>query len=175
MNNINLNKLVFCKADKDMIKYSFFDCGDLDLNEFFLKDSFLNIDNNLSKIYACKYDEKIVAFFSLSADSIKINDPLEVSYPQYPAIKIGRLGVHKDYQNNSIGTMIIYWVIGFCREIRKDIGVRFISVDAYNDEQVINFYKNNLFIEFNEIKDKKNDTIQNSYVGVSFLNLFYFS
>jgi GNAT superfamily N-acetyltransferase len=108
---------------------------------FFLKDSLLNIDDSLSLIYVCKYNEKIIAFFSLSADSIKINEPLTIRYPQYPAVKIGRLGVHKDYQNMKIGSLILSWVVGFCRQLRKDIGLRFMSVDAYNNSSTLNFYK----------------------------------
>ena len=31
------------------------------------------------------------------------------------------------------------------RELRKDIGIRFILIDAYNHEKTINFYTKNLF------------------------------
>ena len=44
-----------------------------------------------------------------------------------------------------IGSILIDWIIGFCLELRKDIGVRFISVDAYNRENTISFYNDNLF------------------------------
>jgi GNAT superfamily N-acetyltransferase len=156
MNKINLDKIIFCKADRKLIEESSFDCGEDDLNDFFLKDSLLNIDDSLSVIYVCKYNEKIIAFFSLSADSIKINEPLTIRYPQYPAVKIGRLGVHKDYQNMKIGSLILSWVVGFCRQLRKDIGLRFISVDVYNNSSTLNFFKKNLFKELNVTGKKKN-------------------
>ena len=49
----------------------------------------------------------LLDFFSLSADSIKINDELKIQYPQYPAIKIGRLAVSKEFQNQHIGSLMI--------------------------------------------------------------------
>lgn len=38
------------KANKQILSTIQFDCGDNDLNEFLLKDSFKNLENNLSKI-----------------------------------------------------------------------------------------------------------------------------
>ncbi len=66
---MDLKKLKIIKADKDMIKSIYFDCGDDDLNEFLLVDSIDNLDNSLCIIFLCIYDDVVVAFFSLSADS----------------------------------------------------------------------------------------------------------
>ena len=156
MSSLDCSKLKIIKADKDILRSVEFDCGDEDLNEFLLEDSFINIDNSLSKIYLCLYENKVVAFFSLSADSIKINEKLEIAYRTYPAIKIGRLAVHKDFQGMHIGSILIDWVVGFCLELRKDIGVRFISVDAYNRERTISFYNGNLFEALHPKKNKNN-------------------
>ena len=153
---MDLKKLKIIKADKDMIKSIYFDCGDDDLNEFLLVDSIDNLDNSLCIIFLCIYDDVVVAFFSLSADSIKVTDKLKIDYPVYPAVKIGRLGVSKDYQNLNIGSMIIEWVIGFCRILRKEIGIRFVSVDAYNDENVIRFYQHNFFRVLESAMKKSN-------------------
>lgn len=85
MTGLDCSKLEIIKADKEILRSIEFDCGDDDLNEFLLVDSFINIDNSLSKIYLCLYEKEVVAFFSLSADSIKINEKLEVAYRTYPA------------------------------------------------------------------------------------------
>lgn len=58
-------------------------------------------------------------FFSLSADSIKINKKLEINYKTYPAIKIGRLAVHKYFQNIQIGSITIDWIVSLCLELRR--------------------------------------------------------
>ena len=38
------------KTNKQILSTIQFDCGDNDLNEFLLKDSFKNLENSLSKI-----------------------------------------------------------------------------------------------------------------------------
>ena len=159
MTSLDCSKLEIIKADKDILHSIEFDCGDEDLNEFLLEDSFINIENSLSKIYLCLYENQIVAFFSLSADSIKINEKLEIEYRTYPAIKIGRLAVHKDFQGMHIGSILIDWVVGFCLELRRDIGVRFISVDAYNREKIISFYNDNLFESLQPEKNKNKNNM----------------
>ena len=155
MSSLDCNKLEIIKADKKILSSIEFDCGDEDLNGFLLEDSFANIENSLSKIYLCLYGGTVVAFFSLSADSIEINKQLEISYPMYPAIKIGRLAVHKDYQGMHIGSILLDWIVGFCLELRSDVGIRFVSVDAYNNEKTKEFYNKNLFEEL-QPKENKN-------------------
>lgn len=78
------------------------------------------------------FSSQITIVSSFLSDSIKINEPLEINYPMYPAIKIGRLAVHKDYPGIHIGSILLDWIVGFCLELRSDVGIRFISIDAYN-------------------------------------------
>lgn len=88
-----------------------------------------------------------MGFFALSTDSIKFkdDDEFKTTYPYYPAIKIGRIGVSRNYQKKGIGGQIINWVVGLCLKKRNCFGIRFISVDAYSDAK--KFYENNYFIE----------------------------
>lgn len=51
MTILDCSKLEIIKADKEILSSIEFDCGDEDLNEFLLEDSFSNIENSLSKIY----------------------------------------------------------------------------------------------------------------------------
>lgn len=55
-------------------------------------------------------------------------------------MKIGRLAVDKNYQSNGIGKWILDWVIGFTKKIRMTHGIRYLSVDAYNNTKTLNFY-----------------------------------
>lgn len=63
MVNLDCSKLKIIKADKKILSSIEFDCGDDDLNEFLLEDSFGNLDNSLSKIYLCLYENKVIGFF----------------------------------------------------------------------------------------------------------------
>jgi GNAT superfamily N-acetyltransferase len=91
----------------------------------------------------------------VSADSIKINDEdkkrMGVNYPAFPAIKIGRLAVHEDYKRRNVGSTLIRYTVGLALEWGEEVGVRFISVDAYRG--IEKFYKKNYFVELAECED----------------------
>ena len=108
-----------------------------------MKDSLKNIKHNRSVIYLCKFENNVIGFFALSADAIKINAKIEINYPVYPAIKIGRLAVDKKYSGKRIGSILIDWIIGICFSLRKSARIRFLSVDAY--PKSIGFYEKNFF------------------------------
>ncbi|HHY00144.1 MAG TPA: hypothetical protein GX531_02020 [Methanothermobacter sp.] len=132
-----------------------FRCDD-DLDEFIQLDALPQRDDRLNQTYVCKYEEEIIAFFTVSADSVKINRKdkkrLGVNYPDFPAIKIGRLAFHEDYKGRHVGGTIIMYVIGLALKLGEEVGVRFISVDAYRG--IEKFYEKNFFVELAECEDK---------------------
>ncbi|HMK54921.1 MAG TPA: GNAT family N-acetyltransferase [Methanobacteriaceae archaeon] len=140
-------------SDHDL---SEFRCSDDDLDEFILLDALPQRKHRLNQTYICKYQGEIIAFFTVSADSIKINNEdkkrIGVNYPAFPAIKIGRLGVHEDYKRRNVGSILIMYTVGLAWELGEKVGVRFISVDAYRG--IEKFYKKNFFVELAECEDR---------------------
>ncbi|WP_407462801.1 GNAT family N-acetyltransferase [Methanobrevibacter sp.] len=145
MCEVDKNKIEIIVADYENLQNIDFDCGDDDLNEFLLENSFINLNNNLSVIYLCKYYDDIIGYIAISSDSISLEEKLEVRYPSYPAIKVGRLAIAKNYHRKGVGSYLLQWVDGLCLELQEQIGLRFVSVDAYNDGKVIKFYNKNSF------------------------------
>jgi len=146
-----------------------FDCGDCDLNDFLFQDA----KNYFNELYAVTYllenKNNTVAFFSVLNDKISFEDTKksksswelfkntiagEKSLSSYPAMKIGRLGVSKEFKMQGIGTYILdYLKILFITNNRT--GCRCITVDAYNKS--LEFYKKNEF-KYLTYKDEKKDT-----------------
>jgi GNAT superfamily N-acetyltransferase len=162
MSSIELSELEIKKiTPEDDLKV--FNCGDEDLNEFIQDDAINQMSAKINVTYLCRYKGHIVAFFTLSADSIKINtDDLEgykdkdIPYKEFPAIKIGRLAVCNPFQSKGIGTKLILLIVGQAFAISEHIGVRYVSVDAYTGS--IDFYKKRYFTEF--IHDGERRTVQ---------------
>lgn len=77
---IDFNKIEILKASSSILENLEFDCGNDELNEFLLEDYNEHIDSKTCVIYLCKYEENFVGFFSLSADSIKINEKIDPNY-----------------------------------------------------------------------------------------------
>jgi len=151
--------------------YSFksFDCENKDLNDFFLNDAKPYLAEFLAVTFILEDREtnSTIAFFSLLNDKVSITDvsgnnvwnrirkrmPQSKKFKSYPAMKIGRLGISKEYKGKGYGTAILdYLKILFITENRT--GCKFITVDAYKDS--LPFYEKNGFSYFTENDKDKN-------------------
>jgi len=149
-----------------------FDCGDIDLNDFFNRDAALFQRQRLGKtLYYCLKDtDKIVCAFSLSADSLKtillpgsrikkIKEliPREKALQSYPALLIGRLGVSIEFAGKGIGSQLLEEIKYYCDMNFRDL-VRFLVVDAYNNHAILAYYQKNdfSFVFSTEEQEKEN-------------------
>lgn len=162
-----------------------FDCGDADLNEFLLKDAKAHLTQLLAVTYLVRGEAgNVAAFFSLSNDRLTC-DPtgdgktvwnrLQRQIPNdkrrrtYPAVKIGRLGVHVELQKSGLGRQVLdYLKMLFVTNNRT--GCRFIIVDAYNAPAVVAFYQRNHF-RFLSSADEGADTRQMYFDLMPFADL----
>lgn len=136
---------------------STFDCGHDDITEFLKEDSIKQKEIMLNSTYIVKYFKKDnhipIGFFTLCTDKISLNNLDEkykekfinkkISYDDFPALKIGRLGVTTEYQSKKIGPYILRWIFFYGVEMLKNIGIRFITIDSYLGNPY-DFYKKNL-------------------------------
>lgn len=97
-----------------------FDCGDLDLNEFLSDDAVPFQEKRIANTYVVIIDDKLAAYFSLLNDKISRTDVSKSAWRKlkklfahskhrsnYPAIKIGRFAVSKDFVSQGLGSAIM--------------------------------------------------------------------
>jgi hypothetical protein len=136
-----------------------FDCGDADINAF-LKDDALDYQKEkLANTYIFHFDYKPIAFFSLLNDCLhdkgyeantwnrfhrKHNIPNNKRIRQYPAVKIGRLGVAKTHQGSGLAYELMDFIKGFTLFNHKP-ACRLLLLDAYNKPQQQTYYLRNEF------------------------------
>jgi GNAT superfamily N-acetyltransferase len=90
------------------------------------------------------HENECVGYFTLLTDAIRL-DFTEAGaagsrYNTVPAIKLARLGVCKRYERRGIGRWIFDLVVGLGRSASVDIAVRYVSVDALPDEDLVRRY-----------------------------------
>ncbi|MDR1324301.1 MAG: GNAT family N-acetyltransferase [Candidatus Margulisbacteria bacterium] len=144
-----------------------FDCGDDDMNDFFHNDAVPHTELLLAKTYVY-YDtdtpNQAIGFFTVLNDSIKGQKveqfrealPNEKRYPFFPAVKIGRLGRDSKFKGSKYGQKILD-DIKHSFTFNNKTGCCFITVDAYNKENLLKFYQNNGFIFLSD-KDQNKET-----------------
>jgi len=148
MSEIDLKKVKIIPSDKkhDLRQFS---CKIQDLNDFLIEESYKQKEVMLNVTYLALYDEKIIGYFTLSSDSIKISNLLgdykkkfkdkDVYYKVFPAIKIGRFGIDKKFENKGLGKFLFHRIVENVFLMSKQIGIRFITIDSY--VSAYGFYK----------------------------------
>ena len=91
----------------------------------------------LSAISAKKLDKDTLEFLNGYSDDIEI----------IPCYLIGQLGKSDDYKEYKIGRYLLLQAIQIANASKDLFGGRFILLDSVNNQKVINFYKENDFIE----------------------------
>ena len=124
-----------------------FDCGDEDLNSFLKEDALAYQEKALVNTYVCFHKNAPVGFYSVCSDAIKLDESEKLQafgskkpHRDYPAVKIARLGVAMGGQNRGVGTFMVKLAIGQAISVSKEIGCRFVTVDAYPKDKVLAFY-----------------------------------
>lgn len=155
-----------------------FDCDNQDLNDFFQNDAINYSTELLGKSYCFTLDENpeiIVCAFTISNDSIKTTNlpnsrkkkvikdiPRPKQMRSYPAVLIGRLGVHKNFRNveheeQRIGDQLMDFIKSWFVDGANKTGCRFIVVDAYNTFKPLRYYNSNGFIELFSTEDQEKE------------------
>jgi len=148
-----------------------FDCDDEEINDFFLNDAILHKKELLAESYVYEYKGSPLALLSIQNDSVHFADHeakerkkfgkklflhFRKRYNSIPAVKLGRIGVQKGYKKNGVGSNLLT----YCKKLfitDNRTGCRIITVDAYNKDEIIRFYKKNGFVFLSD-KDLKNPT-----------------
>ena len=154
---------------EDSSQLKSFECEDSDLNDFIFDDALSYHTQLMGVTYLIvdKPKDHIVAYYTLFNDKITRDEnerfiwnrlsrtlPNSKRRKHYPAVKIGRLAVDKDYSKYGIGSDILTFLkILFTSGNRT--GCRFITVDAYRT--ALPFYEKNGFAYMTD-KDSHEDT-----------------
>ena len=150
-----------------------FNCDDKHINKFFKKKAMDYSSQFLSRSFCFinKGDfNDVVCAYCLSNDSVNLSGLPEVikkrfqnKFPRgkgltsYPAIKIGRLGVKKEYSDGGahIGSQLLDYIKFKCLEYGLNSACRYLVVDSYNKDKNLSFYKRNGFEFLMEEDDEK--------------------
>ncbi len=124
----------------------------------FLKEDALNQQQrkiSVTYLWFLRKTNELVAYITICPDCIKlkgINEELSnrfrrkgINYKTLPALKIGRLCVQDKFLKIGVGTLLIQFAIKIAVNMSKEVGCRFIYLDAKRNQDskkdAIHFYK----------------------------------
>ncbi|MBF7978509.1 GNAT family N-acetyltransferase [Rahnella laticis] len=125
-----------------------FDCGEESLNNFLTAHLARQHKNRILRAYLLMTKEpkqRVVGYYTLSGscfekETLPSNtQKRKVPYENVPAITLGRLAVHKDFQGQEWGTTLVTHAMSVVFRASKAVGVHAMFVDAL-DERAKQFY-----------------------------------
>ena len=169
---MDLEGLSLVKVDENTI-FKPFNCNDEDLNDFLINKSKNYYSEHLATTFIIESNDLIYGFYSILNDSLRVEEVNFASkssfkrliknlvthrkrhLENFPAIKIGRLGVNSDIQTKGLGKIIVNTIIDYAINLNEVCACKLITVDAYR--QSLGFYEKMGFEYFsiNDIEDSE--------------------
>lgn len=151
----------------DFSVFDEFDCADRDLNDFICNDAPSHREELIAETYLFKWrdlETPPIAFVSLLNDKIALSTNRERRivpnrirrYSEFPAVKIGRLGVNEEYQRKSVGSTILDMIKTLLTTDNRT-GCRFLTVEAYNTSEALKFYHEKNDFSFFPIQEQQEE------------------
>ena len=171
---MSLDDFTFVTLSED-INLECFECGEDEITNFLKEDAlFYQIEKMANTYLFLKDNGDIAAYFSISNDCLidwgeefkftntdfnrlhrRASIPNAKRIRQYPAVKVGRLGVANEFHKTGIAYQLMDFIKGFSIRNHKP-ACRLLLLDALNKERQIRYYTNNGFQPFllNDTEDK---------------------
>ncbi len=130
-----------------------FHCGIEALDYYLKKQAKQDVRRFLTAVFVLQDLEKqhIAGYYTLAATAIQLTDLPDFlirklpKYPLLPAILLGRLAIDQNYQNQGLGTFLLFDALQ--RSKNNEVASMAVVVDAKND-QAKAFYEYHQFIPF---------------------------
>ena len=144
-----------------------FSCGQEDVDEYIEKYAVSDELAGVTRSYLVREGDEVVAYVSVLCDAIRMEkEERPTDHQGAPAIKIGLMGVRKDFRNGqrtfqgrSLGEWLLDWVVGLARSMATQVGVRYVTLDALPEPRLVDWYERYGFIK-NVGEDKARRTIK---------------
>jgi len=113
-----------------------FDCGRDSQNEFLYRRAWRDVKAGVTVTYLFWVRGALAAYVTIMMDRIALGPsekPKGVTWRLIPAVKIAQLGVDRRFSGRGLGRLLVSFVIEYARDARKQIGCRFVTLDAEPD------------------------------------------
>ncbi len=125
-----------------------FECKNSKYTEYYKVHAFNDMEKGIGQTWLCIYKDKVVGFISVAMAHMRPerHEKLEgKGYGNIPALLIGHLATHKEYERKGIGTNLIAWTIKEAVNSSARIGCRIVMLNPENDPKIKEYYVNRGF------------------------------
>jgi len=147
--SINFKKdIIICKLKKNLFNIDDFRCKKQAYVNYLKKDALDDQENSIGQTWLFVNKQKdVIGFVTIAmAELNKSHHQKLKNFPHshIPAVLIGQLATHQDYESLGVGKHMIYWVITEAINYSKNIGCKLIILNPEDD--VVSWYRKLGFI-----------------------------
>ena len=146
-----------------------FDCGHEDMSNYLCDGTALRDEaNSVTRTFLVRVGTDLIGYFSVLSDAIQLatkERPPGTNYSSAPALKLGRMGVDVRYRGKDVGIWILDYVVGLARSLAKDIGVRYVTLDALPEDRLVNWYTEYGFVQ-NHGEERRRRIVRHVLQGI---------
>ena len=120
-----------------------FECKNSSYTEYYRVDAFSDMQEGIGRTWLCMYKKKMIRFVSVAMAHMRPERDKRLQgkgYGNIPALLIGHLATHKDYERKGVGTNLIAWAIQEAVRYSKRIGCRIVMLNPEDDPEIRDFY-----------------------------------
>ena len=120
-----------------------FECKNPSYTEYYRVSSFDDIKDKIGQIWLCMYRKKVIGFVSIAMAHMRPERDKRLQrdgYGNIPALLIGHLATHKDYEGKGVGTNLIAWAIKEAVHSSQRIGCRIVMLNPEDDPKIRTYY-----------------------------------
>lgn len=115
--------------------------------------------NNLTSVWKVSYDGQIIAFFTVSMNSVNVSvipttTQISEMTGRYPSMLLGQMWVIESFRGRQVAYWICQYVIGSAKRITPSIACSCVVLQTDDDERKIRPYKKAGFIKSKSSNDK---------------------
>lgn len=143
------NETEIYKLHKNLFDIKKFKCSKQDYANYIKKDAIIDQKRSIGQTWVLVYKQReVIGYVTLAMAELHKNQhrKLHVFPHSYiPALLVGQLATHQDYEHLGVGKTMIQWVISQGIQYSKNIGCRLIILNPEKD--VIKWYREKLGFE----------------------------
>ena len=142
----------------DTLNFEEFACGNDEIDAFLKNTASINEKAKFSKIYTFTSieDDKIIAYFTLSASQINIGDARIFGKNNVPAILLGQLGVENKNKGRNLSKKLIRLALEKAYQASRIVASRLLLVETPIIKREYYLHKINMGFELLKYDKKRN-------------------